>query len=239
MKFICFIFFLICANSVYSQNISATYKVTKDILNTPEAPKKFEPLEFTGYYYVYNKRVISYLKPEYLQKYPTGRIEIMKDNGNNNYQYEIKPLCTDSIISVSYSDADSLIWRYTTYIGGSNMQKPRSFKYEEGFIKWKILDDTKEINGLLCQHAVCYTDDNKINWDVWFFPEIQVPRGVDNTFGIPGLVVEAYCPLILTTWKLMEYKLNAKLQNDDFWPELFNQPFVHRGTIKNKNKLTP
>lgn len=238
MRTILISFFLFGILSLNAQTLSATYKVTKDILNAGSENQNtsLPPLEFTGNYFMQGKRVISYLTPDYLDRYPTGKIESTRNDGPNNYSVNIIPLCTDSIIGVNYSDGDSLIWRYTSYVGGANMQRPSSFKYEVGFKKWVVLNETKDINGLICQRAVSYMEGNQVEWDIWFYPDISVDRGFENTFGVPGLIVEGVCPPGKLTMKLLNYALGAAIPDSIFWPELFNQPFVHRGTIKNKNK---
>jgi len=198
---------------------------------------KLKPLEFTGHFFLKGKRVISYLTPEYLVQYPTGSINFQTQNGGNGVQIRSFELCADSIIGIDYSDGDSLIWRYTRYIGGRDRQSPASFNYEPGFKEWEILSETKEIDGLKCQRARNYLQSGTVEWDVWFWRDIPVERGFSNTFGLPGLLVEGECIAGKASYKLLSYKIGEPIPESVFWPALFNKPFVHRGTIRNKNKM--
>jgi len=212
--------------------LRAQYQVQYDPKFTYEKDGKKAPLlDLLGLYFIKGNRVISYYKPLYVGKYPGN--QFIEEVGPN--QYRTKGLNTDSIIAVTYSDGDSLIFRYTNFSSEPNMQRPESFYYEPGFKKWEILNEFKEINGLQCQRAKQFDSRGGLQWDVWFCADIPVPRGFDDSFDIPGLLVEA---VFIDTYfiKLRQYETGIEIDDKEFWPPIFNKSFFHRGTIKNKHK---
>ncbi len=238
MKKLLFLYSYLFTTHLHSQDISATYEILMDINKLVSHPGKgkLDPLKFKGFFYVKGSRIISYWQPAYLEKYPNGKIGYSINDGTSNH-IGIISLNTDSIINIDYSDSDSMIWRYTNYIGASGMQQPYSFKYEKGFKKWEILPERKMIAGIECQRALNFNESNQVMWDVWFYPEIIVDRSVGSSFDVPGLIVEADDKGLGITYKLLTYSLENSVSDKVFWPSLFNKSFFHRGTIRNRNKL--
>lgn len=56
---------------------------------------------------------------------------------------------------------------------------------------WKLTSDVSEFLGYQCHRAVATIDSSLV--EAWFTPEIPVPAGPDNYYGLPGLI------LVLTT----------------------------------------
>lgn len=224
-------------NKSIAQTIHAVYKSYKSVVIQTEDgfSPNIAPLEFTCHFYRKGNRYISFNKPDYLKKYPEGRITYSNPNVGANF-YGVYSLNMDTIININYKALDSSIWRYTNYTNVSNEQKPYSFNFEPGFQQWEILNETKAIGGLSCQRARLKYPDGQLGWDLWFCPDIQVECGVSNIFGLPGLVVEANDLGASTRYELQYYNVEETFSDEVFWPVLFNKPFVHRGTIKNRNK---
>ena len=55
--------------------------------------------------------------------------------------------------------------------------------------EWKISRETKKINGFNAKKAT--VEKNGFAYEVWFSTEIKSKCGPDNSFGLPGLVLEA------------------------------------------------
>ena len=57
-------------------------------------------------------------------------------------------------------------------------------------IKWKILNDVKEVGGYICMKAMAYDTlkDQKI--EAWFATDFAVSTGPDRFFGLPGIIME-------------------------------------------------
>lgn len=66
------------------------------------------------------------------------------------------------------------------------------FKVDERLpvIKWNILPNAKEIQGLKCQKATCVFKGRF--YEAWFCPDIPFRNGPWKLGGLPGLIVEAY-----------------------------------------------
>ena len=56
---------------------------------------------------------------------------------------------------------------------------------------WKLMSDQSEFLGYLCHRAIATVDTSLV--EAWFTPEIPVPAGPDEYYGLPGLI------LVLTT----------------------------------------
>ena len=73
-------------------------------------------------------------------------------------------------------------------------------------IKWKILDEQKQIGKYHCIKAVkAISKENKNDKDIiaWFCPDIPIPYGPSIICGLPGLVIEAeYAGAIFTVEKI-------------------------------------
>lgn len=54
---------------------------------------------------------------------------------------------------------------------------------------WEITDSTKNVMGYECQKAEAEYHGRK--WSAWFAPEISVPDGPWQLYGLPGLIMEA------------------------------------------------
>ena len=64
-------------------------------------------------------------------------------------------------------------------------------KYTEDLklMNWSIKNETKTINGYLCQRATSTYRGR--NWNVWFTMQIPVSDGPWKFFGLPGLILQA------------------------------------------------
>ncbi|SNS47776.1 GLPGLI family protein [Belliella buryatensis] len=69
------------------------------------------------------------------------------------------------------------------------MGKKYLTKRELNRIPWKLENETKEIQGLLCKSA-SYTDENQRAIKAWYTEEIRIPLGPENFQGLPGLILE-------------------------------------------------
>ena len=68
----------------------------------------------------------------------------------------------------------------------------RTFLVEGGEkLKWKLKDEMSEFLGYTCMRAEAMIDSSLV--EAWFTPEIPIPAGPDNFYGLPGLI------LVLTT----------------------------------------
>jgi GLPGLI family protein len=239
MKYIiitAFVSMLYIPGSSWCQGFHAKYKVTKEVqINQPNSfQPKIPPLEFTGYLYHKNNLYISWLTPNYLDKYPQGRIELEMPvaEGIGFFGYSLN---MDSMISIYYKAIDSNLIRLTNYTNASNSQKPYSYNFEPGFTNWTILPESKIVQGLNCQRAQLIRSGG-IQWDVWFCSDIPIENGVSNIFNLPGLMVEGYSFGEKTSYSLIYYNMQETFDDAVFWPPLFNQPFKHMGTFRNQQK---
>jgi len=224
-----FIFsFIIFVNDVsynaYAQNIEAHYKVEKTIYSTDVNGnrKKIATLPFEGFLYQKKDRTIYFQRPLYLSDYPDGSINIKV---NDHYQMGIG-IPMDTLYHIYYMAFDSLISRSRVEISGLNAKEWNVKQhFNEGSFVWKLLSETKEINGLKCQRATFTTPDGRLIYDVWFCPEINVLAGPYTVRDLPGLVVVVNCPAYDETCILQSYSTNVNPSDAVFWPGIFDQAF--------------
>ncbi|WHF51932.1 GLPGLI family protein [Chryseobacterium gotjawalense] len=57
-------------------------------------------------------------------------------------------------------------------------------------ISWKLLNETKKIQGYNCQKAITYFGNRK--WEAWFTAEIPIQDGPYIFGNLPGLIIQMY-----------------------------------------------
>lgn len=219
------------------QNVEATYLVTQNIIvNLPDVgAKKIATLESTGHLYRNSARYIYFERPNYLAAYPEGIVTYELPNGGN-YKAGIS---MDSIQRLSYKNMDSLVRIYRAHSSGKG-QTDFSFKqkFEADYFEWKMINETKIIDGLSCQKAEL-SIKNKLQWVVWFTPDIPMQAGISNIIGIPGLIVNAEHIPINVNYKLVKYKVGQYIAEEIFHPKEFEEPFVMSPDLKKNSSPLP
>jgi GLPGLI family protein len=233
-RYLIIVLFICHVTPTNSQTIEAHYKVILTVdLSVPPKKNVFN-FDYEGFLYNSGAKTIYFQKPLCLQNYPTGEI---RKNDNNNYM--IFPLCTDSLQRLELNDIDSLTWWYKLDGTGNFEKKYYKCHFDLGVRQWIFLDEVKEINGLQCQHAKLYNNykPDEIISDVWFYPHININFGPAGIRDLPGSVVEATNYYMHETYSLTSYSVNATVPNTVFWPKEFN---IAMFTISNplRKKIT-
>jgi GLPGLI family protein len=229
-KVLILLFCLIFNKSIFAQNISAHYSIQRQILqNDDRGAQTIATLSYSGFLFAIGNKSIFFKKPLYLQEFPEGNIE--SKSGNQSISVLI-PM--DTIQGLYYIDLDSLVMRYRLDIAGGSNGTDLNFvrNFPRGFQKWEYFPEKKNINGLKCQKAKKFSKDGKLNWEVWFCPDIPFGGGPGGITDLPGLVVEAYCPPWQEKYLLDAYDLNAPISPSVFWPAEFNLGFKQIAPIK-------
>ena len=204
-----------------SQTLEAFYKISQGIYVSAEngISRNIATIEFNGFLYLQGNRSIFYKKPSYLNNYADGYVRY--STGENSEQDFA--LVMDTIQGLMYKDFDSLIVRYRVDIPGSGINVKRPFK--RGSQNWQFLSETKEIGGLKCQKAQFINGNGKLQWIVWFCPDIPAVAGPNGITDLPGLVVDEENVITNEKYRLMSYKSDGTLPANIFWPDEFNKPF--------------
>jgi len=85
---------------------------------------------------------------------------------------------------------------YSDFVNGKTMQGAsfhgRSFIISDTLRtpEWKLLDETKEVEGMKCQKAKATVYGRE--YEVWFSADIHFPYGPWKLHGLPGLILEAH-----------------------------------------------
>lgn len=68
----------------------------------------------------------------------------------------------------------------------------KKFTFDEDLpkIRWKILNDIKEVAGYVCMKAITYDSIKNQRITAWFTSEIPVSLGPEDYHGLPGLILE-------------------------------------------------
>ena len=206
------------------QTLEARYKVFKPLNATSGNGmlNNIATLEWDGFLYQQNNRFIYFKKPLYLDKYPGGYVDIATDENN----ITAIGIVMDTVQAIRYLDFDSLIYRSSINISGSPGHGiNHKGNLSTNNINWRFLPDTKEINGLKCQKAQFINGNGKLQWVVWFCPDIPALGGPGYITGLPGIVVDGENKITSETYVLVSYRSNIKLPDNIFWPKEFNAPF--------------
>lgn len=172
---------------------------------------------------------LTYYKPLFLKKYPSGLIEYTSATlGKVSWQ-----LAVDSFDRIDYVHLDSMFMRSHSASASQGMSGWNSFfTFEKGCRLWKIQDDEKIIKGLVCKKAVLVSSTSKT--EVWFTSDFPVEVGPYGQVDLPGLAVTATISSMNETWTLIEVETGIELDDKLFWPDQFYQTFINRGHLKSK-----
>jgi len=111
--------------------------------------------------------------------------EVRKYDDNGNLTF-IRKAGLTTVRTVFYSD----------FTNGKTVQwlpiQGRSFIISDTLRtpEWRLLDETKEINGMKCQKAMARVYGRE--YEAWFSAAIPLPYGPWKLNGLPGLIVEAH-----------------------------------------------
>jgi len=111
--------------------------------------------------------------------------EIRKYDDNGNLVF-IQSAGTVGVRTVFYSDftnGKTVQWasvRGRPFIISDSLRTP----------EWRLLDETKEINGMKCQKAMASVYGRE--YEAWFSTDIPFPYGPWKLHGLPGLILEAH-----------------------------------------------
>lgn len=234
MRICLFISLFIFIEKAFGQinTLVANYQVTKDI-DLSHSSQKDLNLSYKGYYFQKGNRSFSFIKPEYLALYPKGFIPLPSEN----FGIIEHSLCIDTIQQINYIHHDSLLFRGQANFTGGKKGENVYFTYDRDFYEWKLVNETKVIEGLQCQRAQRFNIGNgTVIWDGWFATDIPVNYGIENIINAPGLMVEGHSIGAKTHYKLISYEINVPVDDTIFWPAEFNQPFKFRRHLS-KNAL--
>jgi GLPGLI family protein len=209
-----------CTQQLQAQTITqlkATYTIRQTVMDIP--------LTSVGYLYVKGNKTIYYEEPDYLEKYPDGKIP------NPKFPGRFIQRSTVAKQNIRYFDQDSLRVRYSINNPGMGSQNSTYLTAKVRPSFWEFHDKTKVINGLTCQLATLKNVYNDPQWEVWFCPDIPVSNNLDGIYGLPGLVIEGYNVQLKTTYVLQEFNTQSNFADEVFWPKEFNQPFQDLGYI--------
>jgi GLPGLI family protein len=224
-RYIHAVFFSVVCLIARGQNFEGHYRVVTDMYSGSGEDgtlQKAVSLEYAGILYRKGNRYISFKRPLYLDKYPSGSIDVQM---SQNRIVGIS-LFMDSVQSIYYKDFDSLLNRYRVDASGKGQVTNNYLQYfEPDARQWEILTDTKEVNGLKCQKARSFNRDGALAYEAWFCPDVEMQGGPMGVFGLPGLVVELDAPRSYTRWELTSYSFTVDIPDTIFWPAEFNQSF--------------
>lgn len=177
-------------------------------------------LEYDGVIYQSNNKVINWLAPKYLMEYPKGEIAMQTESG-----YSLMTLNLDSIQNVNLYHTDSLqFWSYNHTSESVLINQYYTIKYKPGAMGWKLLPETKTINGLLCHRAITYNGDGTtVLYDIWYCTDVSMGFGLMNLRNAPGLVVECTMPIYNMFYSLKYFKIGEPVKDAVFWPAIFNK----------------
>lgn len=220
--------------AVVAQTLVARYSISKPVVG-PEN-KILATLTSVGYLFRDGGRYLYYEKPNYLDKYPDGTIVIQTDASHSS----VYNVCMDTLQFIHYTNTDSLFtvhrphYNSATHAAGVNYKQ----QYEADYFTWVILPETKVISGIKCQKATMSIRGN-LQWVIWFTPKVKVQCGVNGTIGVPGLIVEAECPPLKTSYELMDFSESVPLKPGVFDLAELKEPYEQWAPMLKSNLLPP
>lgn len=219
MNYLLIALIVISGTCIQAQDIKAIYRVKTTVSLKQADINNSVILDYEGFLYKSEGKHIYFQKPLFLNKYPTGNL-VFEQTG----QVYLYPLWLDSIQRISYNNTDSLIFRTRNDMSGENAKNDYYVRrFELGVHEWKLLPETKEINGLFCQRAKYFDPvSNELMWDVWFCPNIEINYGPGGIRDLPGMVVEASNLITKESYYLESYNNSDSIPNNVFWPDEFN-----------------
>lgn len=222
---------LLVALQSFSQppTLRARYKVQQTHIIEDASEPTSVTLDYEAVFLKKGNVYLTYFKPLYLQKYPSGKFEYTSRSlGKVTWTIPI-----DSFDRINYVNLDSMSSRShfaSTVQGvpGNNFLNT----FEKGCRLWKINGEEKNINGLNCRKAILQSTSSKI--EVWFTADFPVEVGPVGLVDLPGLAVDATISSMNETWTLIDVETGIELDDKLFWPDRFYQAFANKGHLKSK-----
>lgn len=215
---------LFVVNRGNSQTLIAKYHVEKEVRGLPEGVS-MKALSLLCYYYQKDNKVITYLKPDYLEQHPNGiRIE------SKNLTIGID---LDSIQYPYFYDFDSMIVKYRF----KKMEDEYELIYrgfDTNFRKWHRRDGSYLINGMKCKHAIYYRMGSTTpEMEIWYVEDVEMPVGPVNLINVPGLIVKARIYGNGLTLKLDSFTTQAEIDDSVFQLKELNGTFIKKSDFTN------
>lgn len=216
-----FILFLspIIGSSQSPKTMNLKYVCTVSVQNVDNTGKitTYGNLLYDSYFLKKNNKYLFYKIPQFLTQ--SEQFDFLKKADTQGFQYSFDQ---DSIQGLNFRDADSMY--QIVHIKTSNGYQNNKFEFYKDEQKWEVLPETKKIDRFNCQKAIL-KDDGDIVWEIWFAPEIPLEFGLANLYELPGLIVEAKLFYPLMEFKLVEYRANIEIKDDEIKPALLNPPY--------------
>lgn len=220
-----FILFVCTAQSYAQINLEARYKVLSPLTLKGEAgnPINFT-LEYEAIIFSKGNKSLLYLRPLFLDDYPEGSVVVSYPGGISRYTFS-----TDSIYMPELINTDSQkVWTCVNYPGNAKLNEYFIMDYNKknnSANTWRVLSETKNINGIECQRAKLFIQEPdgilKESWDIWFNPKQYFPFyffGIKNS---PGFIVEATFLQNNMHFQLISLETSKHIPATTFWPTLF------------------
>lgn len=216
---------------IVAQNLEASYSVTREIIVENKGKlKQIAKLELTGHLYQRKSRGITFLRPLYLKDYPDAEIPVKI----RRYPIKSYAILMDTLQSLTYIDTDSLVYRTCMEIAGGFEGPNYVYPLKPGGYEknWKLLPESKVINGYTCKRATMQDKQGNITTDVWYTDSIKTFMNLFGKLGLPGLMIEGtvFQGMEQSHFKLLKYTPDATFSDSVFWPNVFNRGFVGEET---------
>ncbi|SHL59057.1 GLPGLI family protein [Flavobacterium xanthum] len=228
MKIKCFLFLLMLAsiNQSYSQTLKGILTQTplKGIGDETELSKKAaKPMTFS-YVYSANKSIQNLISIEkssidttYIEKY-----------GN---KYETTSTVNKSSSITYYKNFD--LQKYKVLF--TRNDKDTNVKETLPSFNWKLIDESKTINGYTCKKATTTNTAFNSNQSIvaWYTDQIPINDGPMHYNGLPGFIIQIEIDdnSILTFDKLVFNKENTAIEEpNNSAPELSFSDYLKQGT---------
>jgi len=153
---------------------------------------------------------------------------------------------------VSYYEVDLGFEKYINLYNAKNKDIVEQNQLENGTLllskwkhemKWKILEETKTINGYFVQKAITqsynYPEDSSENFGIataWFTTEIPIGIGPFRYHGLPGLILELSFERYGSTYKMtkIDFEKSVKIPKLEKGITVTKEQSIHTETISKK-----
>lgn len=225
------IIILLLATKNFGQSVNnfcANYISTHQIFNPEQPGKLLTIIQYEGELFKKDNEIIYTEKKITTNQYDSIILYRTKDGIEKEFR-----LSTALFKTINYFNLDSSIYKFCTNTV-NELYRNTKFKFERGFHTWKIMPETKIVDGVFLQRAITLRMDGSVGRDVWFAPEIPIFFGPWGIIDAPGLIFEGTEANIGVHFKLKSYQMECIIEPTIFKMEQLNKTFIDRGTLKKR-----
>lgn len=196
MKKIVYIFLFFTYAGLLSQTVKITYQAFANVNDYKEQTTDSEII----------KSMDAFLAQEFIYDlyYKDGISLFLKEKTNQHDNSENKIIEVGATDQTYKDQKENLYVKQADFFGKDFLITDNLLPFD-----WILIDEEKKIGPYLCKKAIISSDDTTV--EAWYSPDIAIPDGPMDYWGLPGLIVELQYKNLTYKLTSINYKTNYSI----------------------------